>query len=677
MQYCALIVLSSTEISFLYNQSEGENMDRLVPFYGKESIPLAIYCSDNCIEISAKALEQARKGIPGYYNNVMEVFKKPGSFRYLGREYGYRDMLKLAIENRLPDLFTDILFDPNGLESHRSTMPLGFVFDSTVPDNVCNYIVESFRSAGYNNVGRFSLNKFFVNQVTQQFGPNRDVIILTSDGTDVLVHLLSKGASAVSETRVFPGMAEDPRVKMLVDVLIPDMMENAYIGGGNFDDIRDKASLEAYITRILKEGRSSIINEPFKLVDGTQIYIRLDARVMSNISRGGNQNNLKNQLYLFIENNHVNLQNVVVLLAGNVKNDYFSQSLKDDFQIQKVDRDLIYKLIVEDVKRMNYTFSTPKSNSTRNQQTAIQDQKVAFPNPLGGFQGQQSDFINTTHVNSAPIGQWGNSPIQQDVCPNENAFPNQQGGFHGHQSDFIPPINDNLLETNSVGRMNTSGDSSINNHITTPQQPPKELIRKAKLLLRSYQNRADLQNVKDELEAIFKELENYDDKTLGGELKLALEQVDKKLNKPKPDASKFKREVSVLTRTVPHLNPSEAKKKIDDLLSRMHAEGVHDFDSELTKILPKETTSSTTTSNTVRQTPPTRLNSSGAYNPVKPEVTQVLSPVEQKKLGREIKMALHKSGITKTELQNLLNKAHQAGIHDYDTDLKAAIGRAK
>ena len=40
-------------------------------------------------------------------------------------------------------------------------------------------------------------------------------------------------------------------------------------------------------------------------------------------------------------------------------------------------------------------------------------------------------------------------------------------------------------------------------------------------------------------------------------------------------------------------------------------------------------------------------------------------------------MAIRKNGVTAQELKKLLEQAHSIGIHEFDTDLNAAISKAK
>ena len=115
----------------------------------------------------------------------------------------------------------------------------------------------------------------------------------------------------------------------------------------------------------------------------------------------------------------------------------------------------------------------------------------------------------------------------------------------------------------------------------------------------------------------------------------------------------------MLKRTAHILDISEAKKKIDELLSRLHAEGINEYDTDL-NLLSK-------TINMTEQKKPTRPT---------PEPKQ-LSKMELNRLRRDVAMAIRKTGVTKRELQELLNKAHAAGVHDHDKDLNAAIGKAK
>ena len=71
MKFCILIELSKERISFLYNRSDSDN--GFVPFEGQGSLPLAIYCDGNHMEIGQFAVNEANKKNP---NAFIDVFKK-------------------------------------------------------------------------------------------------------------------------------------------------------------------------------------------------------------------------------------------------------------------------------------------------------------------------------------------------------------------------------------------------------------------------------------------------------------------------------------------------------------------------------------------------------------------------------------------------------------------------
>ena len=71
MKFCILIELSKERISFLYNRSDSDN--GFVPFEGQGSLPLAIYCDGNNMEIGQFAVNEANKKNP---NAFIDVFKK-------------------------------------------------------------------------------------------------------------------------------------------------------------------------------------------------------------------------------------------------------------------------------------------------------------------------------------------------------------------------------------------------------------------------------------------------------------------------------------------------------------------------------------------------------------------------------------------------------------------------
>ena len=200
----------------------------------------------------------------------------------------------------------------------------------------------------------------------------------------------------------------------------------------------------------------------------------------------------------------------------------------------------------------------------------------------------------------------------------------------------------------------------------TPEnnQNVKDVIRKAKMLLRSYKNRTDKAEIVKEMKELMEPLQQNGQNDIANELEKVIEKI--RVEAPKPpiinkNNIKFKREVGILCNSVKHMNFNEAIKKIDDLLKRLHDEGISEYDKRLESLRTN-----------LKPTPPPIPKPKQAPK-VEPVKAPSPSPSEISKLKREAKMAIHKSGISKKELTDLLDKLHSIGLHDYDTDLNVAI----
>lgn len=205
----------------------------------------------------------------------------------------------------------------------------------------------------------------------------------------------------------------------------------------------------------------------------------------------------------------------------------------------------------------------------------------------------------------------------------------------------------------------------------TPEnnQNVKDVIRKAKILLRSYKNRTDKAEIVKEMKELMEPLQQNGQNDIANELEKVIEKI--RVEAPKPpiinkNNIKFKREVGILCNSVKHMNFNEAIKKIDDLLKRLHDEGISEYDKRLESLRTN-----------LKPTPPPIPTPPKQASKVEPVKAPPPSPSEISKLKREAKMAIHKSGISKKELTDLLDKLHSIGLHDYDTDLNAAIKKIK
>ena len=216
MKFCILIELSKGKISFLYNRSDGES--KFAPFTGDSpTLPLAIYCFGNDIQIGQFAIEEALKQCPNAYTDVFQTMKTVGTYKYKGNEYHYNTLLKNAIEKYLTYFFDSVLIGQYGrLEENIASMPICFVFNSDIDENERLFVKDSFEKGGYSNIATIDYDRIVVE--ASKFSTSYAVCV-TSNGKDLFMSLYETKTHKYLGSTVMPNCGKDPRVEFAVDKL--------------------------------------------------------------------------------------------------------------------------------------------------------------------------------------------------------------------------------------------------------------------------------------------------------------------------------------------------------------------------------------------------------------------------------------------------------------------------
>lgn len=186
---------------------------------------------------------------------------------------------------------------------------------------------------------------------------------------------------------------------------------------------------------------------------------------------------------------------------------------------------------------------------------------------------------------------------------------------------------------------------------STVQQPIDSNLKKMVMrLLRSYQNRTDFEVLAIEVNDILRQLHAEGIRSYDTDLDQILEYVkDHNVGQTKGDPSKYRREVIRLTRSYKMRADYDAlQQEVNDLLNRMHAVNVHDFDIDLQKVIEY-----------------TKIHVNVQVNPKKYQG-------EKNRLSRGYKHRTDYGNLLK-EAKDLLNRMHGDNVHDYDAEIDEVI----
>lgn len=222
MNYAVLIELSRKTINFRYYRDDAGNM--FLPFNENEgSMPLAIYCQGNDIQMGQYALSEAEKHSLYAWNNVFDAVKQNGTFHYRGQDRNMNELLLVAIKKYLADFFDRILVKTKGtLEANISTMPLVFLFHQDIDRSDRLFVEKSFRDGGFVNLAALDIGCEIVGVLNHdKHLPTGKKVVLTvsSDGVNLIVKAIDIAKKQEIKSFRIMDKGIDPRLKYAVDKL--------------------------------------------------------------------------------------------------------------------------------------------------------------------------------------------------------------------------------------------------------------------------------------------------------------------------------------------------------------------------------------------------------------------------------------------------------------------------
>lgn len=357
MNFCVLIELSKKKISFLYNRSDGEN--KLTPFNEEcQSLPLAIFCQGNDIQIGQYAINEALNKSPYAFIDIFSIMKTVGTYKYRGEEFHYNTLLFNAIQKYLSYFFDSVLIGQEGrLEQNVSNMPLCFMFNSDVNENERLFVRDCFEKGGYGNVAITDYDQLVI-EASDYSTPN--VICVTSDGTDLYVGIYKTEKAQHITNLIIKGHGKDPRVDATVEKLWESIGYDSYY----LDADKERKVLVQVAENFLSSSDVEFQNKVL-FTDGISrecfvsknqldyVIVRTDGKIISDI---------KNALVRY----GIESKDCTVVLKGKAANNsYFDKVFKEEFQVKHVNdsfRSRVLKQLLADIKESDYKFTSEVSS---------------------------------------------------------------------------------------------------------------------------------------------------------------------------------------------------------------------------------------------------------------------------------------------------------------------------
>ena len=673
MKYCVVIIISRTDISFLYNQDNGSNdirggRDVLKPFWPNgATLPMAMYVNVNQIEFTENARVNAKSHLPGYFDDVLSFLRRDDSIDYLGKSCQYRDMIKIGIENKLPYLFNDILFINGGLEENRASMPIVFIFQPDVQSNEASFILSLFDKAGYGNFTTLDLQKLIVEQ-NQQLSRTDKLLVLSSDKKKLYAYLFDSHSGTLLASKSYDDMGEDPRVTNLVKAVFNSINQDPRVY--NLDMDAELPGITSFVERFIASGRNEIYDEEYVLSDGQVTYINVDRLTVRNLLTGLNVD-MATTIQSFLKSNEAATDDTTIVLTRYARTDYFEKTFQSMFRnVLAVDDEEINNRIVGFIQKHDYNF-TKKPKENKGQSTTS---TVSSKNKLLSEVRTLIDSYKDRNDYDALLKKANDLFVRL-----------QTAGIREFDDKIRQVIDFAKAGIGASNDDNPPGDST----------PPKtgnsrKFTRDVNVLKRSYLRRADYVQLLHEANELLARMHAENVHDFDADMKKVVTYA-KALIKPLGDPKKFTREVNVLKRGYKQRADSDRLlEEAEGLLNRMHAANVHDYDAILQEVIefarnsvaPKTSTSRTKSQAVAPVAPSTKATSTTtkpSVDSAKSASTTSKFSANEAKYRRDVNILYRgyknrsDHDVLRKDVEVLLKKLHDDGITSYDEKLNEIL----
>lgn len=326
MNYAVLIELSRRTISFRYYRDDAGNM--FLPFNENEgSMPFAIYCQGNDIQIGQYALAEADKHSMYAWNNVFDAVKQNGTFHYRGQDRNMNELLLVAIKKYLADFFDRILVKTKGtLEANISTMPLVFLFHQDIDRSDRLFVEKSFRDGGFVNLAALDMGCEIVDLLARAKilpAGKRAALTVSSDGVNLIVNAIDTVQKKEMKSFRIIGKGMDPRLKFAVDKLWDSLDFFTY--EMNKDN---EYGILSEIAATFLASDDVVFQRPVMFSTGVEHECYLDKNQIDGIDLG-TDTKIRSDMLNFISQLGFQESEVAIVLYGNIAGgDYFVKNMK-------------------------------------------------------------------------------------------------------------------------------------------------------------------------------------------------------------------------------------------------------------------------------------------------------------------------------------------------------------
>lgn len=331
MNYCVLIHLSRTSISFWYQQ-QGVPFEPLAKKEGNV-VPLYFYVNGNDFVVGKFAQERYLNGdTKSSYGNYFEIVADPSKyFTIFGNQKHVKFLLYYAVEQYLSHFLNSVLYKNESIEEYRNSFPLRFIFSSDIAQKERLLIETIFSESGYDNIETLSFTEFlystFINQ--ELIKPLLPVVLLTGIDGNLFIEVFDgKSMNPIDEV-IVDEQGADPRIKIMAKMLYENAISTTHFALNEKNEI---AHLLTYAKEFLDQ-QSAIPRGDITLSDGTSFYVQIRKKELNDrLTYDSGEEKIFRAIDNLLLSNNISGNNVQFILNGEAVNtSYFIERLKKKY----------------------------------------------------------------------------------------------------------------------------------------------------------------------------------------------------------------------------------------------------------------------------------------------------------------------------------------------------------
>ena len=371
MNYCVLVHISKSSISFWYQQ-QGSPFESLAIKEGNV-MPLYFYAKDNDFILGSAARERFLNGDQvNAFGNYFEIVTNPASyFTVYGNKKHVKFLLYYSVEQYLSHFLNTVLYKNESIEGYRNNFPLRFTFSNDVAPKERLLVESIFKESGYDNIESLSYTQFLFTFLANEnfINPQIPVILLSGIDGNLFIELFSKSFINPISHVIVEEQGSDPRIKYMAKMIYDDAMATARL---NLNLKNELSHLLPYAKEFLLQD-SAIPKGDITLSDGTNCWVKIKRKDLDQLliyDEGISK--IFKAIEKILTENAVQSNIVQIILNGDsVNTQYFIDKLKEKFgnvigtpaKTENEVLKLLFKNISDDGYQIKHKSSSDSSTS--------------------------------------------------------------------------------------------------------------------------------------------------------------------------------------------------------------------------------------------------------------------------------------------------------------------------